>query len=54
MFGATPTFDRALFTALIIPLLEYVACDTVSTDFPGLPRIFEITREALWKYGLSS
>ena len=54
IFGATPAFDRALFTALIIPLLEYVACDTVSTDFPGLPRIFEITLEALWKYGLSS
>ena len=49
-----PAFDTASFTALIIPLLEYVAPDTVSTLFPGFPNIFVITDCALAKYGLSS
>ena len=54
MFGFTPAFDNALLTAFIIPLLEYVACDTVSTVFPGFPRILETTAIAFAKYGASS
>ena len=50
----SPAFDTASFTAFIIPLLENVASDTVSTFFPGFPNIFDITDFALAKYELSS
>ena len=49
-----PAFDTASFTAFIIPLLENVASDTVSTLFPGFPNIFDITPFALAKYEPSS
>ena len=49
-----PAFDTASFTASIIPPLENVAPDTVSTLFPGFPNIFDIKDFALAKYVSSS
>ena len=49
-----PAFDRAFLTASSIPLLEYVAPETVSTLLSAFPKIFDITDLARPKYGLSS
>ena len=53
-FLLPPAFDRAFLTASSIPLLEYVAPETVSTLLSAFPKIFDITALALPKYGLSS
>ena len=49
-----PAPESAFLTASIIPRLEYVAPETVSTLLPGLPSNLPITAFARLKNGASS